>query len=280
MNNAENNKLERFGFDFKRAGAHTSRTLMLDELSILLSYLDNANVDKADYLTAIIDDNCLNKRTLTNRKLTYRDLVTLYTLDESLAIFRALLFFWQRDQQAHPLLALLCSYGRDALLRLTAPFIINFSEGVVVQLRLTAPFIINFSEGVVVHRVMMEEFIEQQQPERFSPATLKSTAQNINASWTQTGHLNGRTPKLRSQAKATPGSVAYTLFLGYLMGVRGESLFQTEFAKLLDCTIDQDIDLAEEASRRGWIVFKRVGRTIEVLFPLLLTQQEMEWLRE
>ena len=69
MNNAENNKLARFGFDFKRAGAHTSRTLMLDELDILLSYLDNANVDKADYLTAIIDDNCLNKRTLTNRKL-------------------------------------------------------------------------------------------------------------------------------------------------------------------------------------------------------------------
>jgi hypothetical protein len=257
MNNAENNKLARFGFDFKRAGAHTSRTLMLDELSILLSYLDNANVDKADYLTAIIDDNCLNKRTLTNRKLTYRDLVTLYSLDESLAIFRALRFFWLRDQQAHPLLALL-----DALLRLTAPFIIKFSE------------------GVVVHRIMMEEFIEQQQPERFSPATLKSTAQNINASWTQTGHLNGRTPKLRSQAKATPGCVAYTLFLGYLMGVRGESLFQTEFAKLLDCTIDQAIDLAEEASRRGWIVFKRVGRTIEVLFPLLLTQQEMEWLRE
>ena len=262
MNNAENNKLARFGFDFKRAGAHTSRTLMLDELSILLSYLDNANVDKADYLTAIIYDNCLNKRTLTNRKLTYRDLVTLYTLDESLVIFRALRFFWQRDQQAHPLLALLCSYCRDALLRLTAPFIINFSE------------------GVVVHRVMMEEFIEQQQPERFSPATLKSTAQNINASWTQTGYLNGRTPKLRSQAKATPGSVAYTLFLGYLMGVRGELLFQTEFAKLLDCNIDQAIDLAEEASRRGWIVFKRVGRTIEVLFPLLLTQQEMEWLRE
>ncbi len=262
MNNAENNKLARFGFDFKRAGAHTSRTLMLDELSILLSYLDNANVDKTDYLTAIIDDNCLNKRTLTNRKLTYRDLVTLYTLDESLAIFRVLRFFWQRDQQAHPLLVLLCSYGRDALLRITAPFIINFSE------------------GVVVHRVMMEEFIEQQQPERFSPATLKSTAQNINASWTQTGHLNGRSPKLRSRAKATPGSVAYTLFLGYLMGVRGESLFQTEFAKLLDCTIDQAIDLAEVASRRGWIVFKRVGRTIEVLFPLLLTQQEMEWLRE
>jgi len=127
---------------------------------------------------------------------------------------------------------------------------------------------------------MLEQFIDHQQPGRFSPATLKSTAQNINSSWTQAGHLTGRARKTRTHAKATSGSVAYALFLGYLTGVRGESLFQTEFAKLLDCPIDKAIDLAEEDSRRGWIVFKRVGRTIEVLFPNLLTQQEMEWLRE
>src|SRR5664279_780143 len=103
---------------------------------------------------------------------------------------------------------------------------------------------------------MLEEFIEHQQPGRFSTATLKSTAQNINSSWTQTGHLLGRARKTRAHAIATPGSVAYALFLGYLTGIRGESLFQTEFVKLLDCTIDQAIGLAEDASRRGWIVFK------------------------
>jgi hypothetical protein len=40
------------------------------------------------------------------------------------------------------------------------------------------------------------------------------------------------------------------------------------------------VALAEEASRRGWIVFKRVGEVIEVLFPRLITPQEMEWIRE
>lgn len=262
MNPTEINKLARFGFDFESAGMHTSRTIMLDELEALLSYLNNTNVEKADYLEAIDVENCLGKRTQSNRKLTHRHLLKLYTLDPSVTIFRALLYFWQRDQQAHPLLAILCGYCRDMMLRVTAPFIMKFSEGAVID------------------REQLEEFIENQRPGRFSPATLKSTAQNINSSWTQTGHLKGRVRKTRAHAMATPGGVAYALFLGYLMGVRGESLFQTEFAKLMDCSTDQAIELAEEASRRGWIIFKRVGKTIEVLFPNLLTQQEMEWLRE
>jgi hypothetical protein len=262
MKMTESNKLARFGFDFKQAGAHTSRTIMIDELEVLLSYLDTTNAHKTDYLNAIDNENCLSKRTQTNRKLTYRDLVKLYTLESSFVVFRALLYFWLRDQQAHPLLAILCGYCRDSLLRLTSSFILSFSE------------------GAVVNRKMLEEFIEHLQPGRFSPATLKSTTQNINSSWTQSGHLKGHSQKSRTYANATPGSVAYALFLGYLTGVRGESLFQTEFTKLLDCSIEHAIGLAEEASRRGWIVFKRIGKTIEVLFPSLLTQQEMEWIRE
>jgi hypothetical protein len=73
--------------------------------------------------------------------------------------------------------------------------------------------------------------------------------------------------------------VSYALFLGYLNGVRGEALFHTEYAKLLDCSMERAIELAEDASRQGWIVFKRVGTVIEVLFPNLLTEEEMEWIR-
>jgi hypothetical protein len=49
---------------------------------------------------------------------------------------------------------------------------------------------------------------------------------------------------------------------------------------LLDCSLDKMIELAEDASRRGWITLKRVGQVVEVLFPNLITAQEMEWLRE
>jgi hypothetical protein len=262
MTTVQINPLARLGIDFDRGGAHTSRTMMLDELTAVLSYINDPTAEKSDYVNAIITDNCLNKRTQSNRKITHRDLVKLYTLDSSVTIFRALIYFWDRDPDARPLLALLCTYCRDSLLRMTAPFVLDLAESSIVS------------------REQLEAFIDNLQPDRFSPATLKSASQNINASWTQSGHLTGRVRKLRSKAMATPGNVSYALFLGYLNGVRGESLFQTEFAKLLDCSIDQAIDLAEEASRRGWIVFKRVGKTIEAVFPNLLTQQEMEWLRE
>jgi hypothetical protein len=126
----------------------------------------------------------------------------------------------------------------------------------------------------------METFIDGNEPGRFSEATLKSTAQNINSTWTQSGHLVGRKEKIRSGANPTPGSAAYALFLGFLSGARGEALFTTEYAKLLDCSANKAMELAEEAARRGWIVFKRVGNVMEVLFPNLLTNQELEWVRE
>lgn len=262
MTETNNDKAKRFGFNLKRGGAHTSRTMMLEELEGLLSYVGHPKAKKSDYLKAIDDENCLRKRTGSSRKLTFRDLVQHYSLDPSTTIFRALLYFWQRDDIGHPLLAFLCTYSRDPLLRSTASFILKFHEGEIVS------------------REALEEYIDTIHPGRFSPGTLKSTAQNINSTWTKSGHLSGRNRKVRSKAKPTPGSVAYALLLGYLTGSRGEALFRTEFSKLLDCPFERAVDLAEEASRRGWIVLKRLGGVIEVLFPNLINSQEMESFRE
>jgi len=258
----QSKQLSRFGFSFNRGGAHTSRTIMLEELRALLTYVERPEADKSDYLHAIDDENCLGKRSGKTRTLTYRHLVDLYSLDRTRLLFRALLYFWNRDIDGQPLLALLCAYARDAIFRSTAPFILKFPEGATIT------------------RISLEEIIDSQEPGRFSKATLKSTAQNINSTWTQSGHLYGRARKVRTRANPTAGSVCYALLLGYLTGVRGESLFQTEYIKLLDCTFDKSIELAEEASRKGWIVFKRVGNIIEVLFPNLINTLEMEWLRE
>ncbi|MHA2067751.1 MAG: hypothetical protein ACXABY_25595 [Candidatus Thorarchaeota archaeon] len=129
-------------------------------------------------------------------------------------------------------------------------------------------------------REALGEYLEKQFPGRFSKATLKSTAQNLASTWTQSGHLTGRVKKRRSRATATAGSVAYALFLAFLTGARGETLFQTDYAKLLDCSFEIAAEFAESASRKGWIVFKHISNVFEVLFPNLLTQQEMEWIRE
>lgn len=258
----KNQKLYRLGFRFERGSAHSSRTMMVEELTKLLACVTSPDANKSDYLRAIEDENCLGKRSGKTRTLTHRHLVDLYSLDPVKVVFRALLYFWNRDIDGQPLLALLCAYARDSILRATAPLILNIPDGAIVP------------------RESVEEFIDRQEPGRFSKATLKSTAQNVNSTWTKSGHLHGRARKVRSRAKATTGSVSYALLLGYLTGERGPSLFQTEYFKLLDCSIDTGIELAQEASRRGWIVFKRIGDVIEVLFPNQINQKEMELLRE
>lgn len=262
MKNSITNNLSHFGFRFDNGSAHTARTMMLEDLQLLLSYVSSPDSSKNDYFKAITEDNCLGKRSVKTRTLTSRHLTYLYSLDTSITIFRALRYFWERDIDGQPLLALLCSYSRDSLLQMSTPLIVKLTEGETIA------------------RETLEDYIDEKYPDRFSKATLKSTAQNLNSTWTKSGHLVGKAKKIRSRAIATPGSVSYALFLGYLTGVRGESLFTTEYTCLLDSSKARLIELAEDASRRGWIVFKRIGNVMEVQFPNLLTAQEKEWIHE
>lgn len=254
--------ISRFGFRQERGGSHLARTIMLAELKLLFSFIDDPNADRKLYMRAIVEANCLNKRSDRTRNLTARHLISLYGLDPNITLFRCLRYFWQRDEKGQPVLALLTAIARDAVLKSSTPFIQSYSIGQRVT------------------REVLEEYIDNLETGRFSPATLKSTAQNINSSWTQSGHLTGKVKKVRTATKATPGAAAFALLLGYLSGVRGQSLYQTEYAKLLDCPMEDAIELSIEASQKGWIVLKRLGSVIEVLFPNLLSNQEMEWVRE
>lgn len=254
-------RLERFGFRYQRGSAHLARTMMLRELTELLNHVPVSAV-ASDYARAIEEENCLGKRSGRTRALTKRHLKDLYSLHPSTTVFRVLRYFWQRDPEGRPLIAFLCAYARDSLLRGSAPFILQSAEGQAFS------------------REALETYLDSKSPGRFSRATLKSAAQNLASSWTQAGHLAGCVKKTRSKAVATPGSTAYALFLGFLSGARGESLLRTDYAKVLDCSFERVVELAETASRKGWIVFKRVGNVIEVLFPALLTEEEKEWTRE
>ncbi|HQK24335.1 MAG TPA: hypothetical protein PK393_02280 [Synergistaceae bacterium] len=258
---AQRENAQRFGFRFGPGGGHTSRTIMLDELESLFSSFEHGTARRPEYRKAIVEENCLVKRSVENRRLTYKHLVDLFSLNTDEALFRALLFFWERDPRSHALLALLCALARDPLLRQATPFILSFTEGTVIS------------------REMVEDHMKAQNPHRFSSATIKSMAQNINASLTKTGHLMGRSRKNRSRATATTATVAYALFLGYLLGYRGKDLFQSEFANVLEGSYEQLLLLAEDAARRGWIVCQRVEEMLHIKFPALLTAEEGELLR-
>ncbi len=51
--------MNRFGFTSTRNSAHTARTMMLEELTKLLEYVDDPSSPKSEYIKAIEDDNCL-----------------------------------------------------------------------------------------------------------------------------------------------------------------------------------------------------------------------------
>lgn len=64
-----------FGFIKNNGGAHTARTMMLDELTALLSYVGDTKAPKPEYLAAIENENCLAKPSGKSRMLTGRHLV-------------------------------------------------------------------------------------------------------------------------------------------------------------------------------------------------------------
>ena len=253
--------LTKFGFGFSKRSVHVARTLMLTDLSMLLEAVPQPTSED-DYKQAIIDDNCLGKRAANTRQISAKQLSQLYGLNPSQVLFRSLLYFWKRDEKARPLLALLCAATRDATLRQSAELVLPLPAGTLVT-----------SE-------MIEGFIDSHHPGRYSKVTIHSLASRIRSSWTQTGHLIGKANRVRARVEATASAVAYALLIRYLQGGRGLALFDSEYVKMLDCSRETAMELAEQASARGWIVFRRVGNVVEATFPALLTDQEGEWLRE
>lgn len=238
--------------------AHCARTMMLADLEKLFAHVTDPRASKADYRNAIEEDNCLLKKSVKTRQLSLRHLAALYGLDPDLPIFQGLRYFWQKDAQARPLLALICACARDPLLRSTAPFV------------LTQP------QGSTLSAKSMMDFIAKANPDRFSLSTLTSAAQNINSTWTQSGHLQGKISKTRSRPVVTAASAAYALYVGWLAGGRGLNLFQGDFMALLSCGQEGGLELAAQAARLGWIKLKRIGDLVDVHFPNLPIQDESQ----
>jgi hypothetical protein len=248
-----------FGFAGAAGGAHLARSYMLEELQTLFAHVQEPDAPKRRYQAAVVDANCLGKQSGQTRKLTYKHLRELYALDPAVPIFQALRTFWDRDPDAQPLLALCCACARDSLLRASAPLVLGLPP------------------GAAAGRTMIEEFIAATYPDRFSATTTASVARNLLATWTKSGHLAGKTDKVRARAAATPGAAAYALYLGSLLGARGQLLFENPYATLLDCPVGARYDLADMAARRAWLVMRRIGDVVEVSFPALITERNTGW---
>lgn len=235
----------RAGLRFGEKGTHTSRTIMLSELKDLLASLPTS-ATRADYASAIIHDNILGKSTGSTRKLTNQRLGELYGLDPKISIFRVLRRLWEIDEIGRPLLALLCSLGRDPLLRATAQNVLALSPGE------------ELSRSTFIDSIRASTW------SRLNESILNKVARNAGSSWTQSGHLGGRVRKIRKRVEPTPGSVAYALWMGSLFSFSGEELLATPWMTVFDRAPRELLDVVLRAKQLRLIEARIGGGVIEI----------------
>ena len=237
--------LEAVGVRFGDKGTHTSRTMMLAELTELLEVMPVDSLHE-DYADSIILENALGKATTSNRRSTKQRLSELYGLDPRLPLFRVLRRLWSADTTGRPLLALLTALARDPLLRLTAPTVLGLKAG-----------------EELVRSVLLSN-LGRETDGRLKPSIQDKVARNAGSSWTQSGHLEGRTRKVRTLVEPTPGSVALALWLGQIQGLAGESLLSSPWARVLDSSPSRLLDLTLRAKQMGLVAARVGGGVVEI----------------
>ncbi|MDP2968052.1 MAG: DUF1819 family protein [Deltaproteobacteria bacterium] len=237
------------------------RSMMFLEMRTLVRSMP-LTVTKDDFTKAIVDENILEKPTLSSRKESLIRLTQLYGMDPSKALFRVLWDLGHSDLDSLPQLCLVCAYARDPQLR--------HSFELIRTLRL----------GEVLARADMEQHLENGFPGRFSRATKASMARNVNTTWTFGGHLAGKVKKTRRLSEPRPVSAGYAMFVGYLTGLRGERLLDSAFGSLVASKRSQLIAALSLASAKGMLSLKQAAGIVEFDFSNLLTSAEQELLHE
>ncbi len=252
---------DEFGFRRGTGSVHTSRTMMLAELTQALDRVP-ADAPMPIYTSEIVDENLLGKPTRfnpsSNCEAPHRALCAQSALSNLPRLPILLVRREARDGRCWRSFWL----ARDRLLWEYSPQVLPIPHDQVVT------------------STEIETWLEEKYPGRFHPTTRLSTAQNLASTWSQVGILRGTIVKRRSQPIVTPVVTAYALLLGYLGGLRSGRLLDSSWTSLLDRPHSAIIDSAIEASKQGWLRYKMAGSVIEVTFPGLLTSHEERACRE
>lgn len=222
---------------------------MLAELEAVLATVPPGS-SIADYREAILQRNVLGKATDSTRKESLRRLRELYALDEATPVFALLRKLQAIDAASLPLLAIQVAWARDPLLRAT-----------------TQP-ILDASEGDRVETAGLAQAVEETFSDQYSQQSKDQTARHAASSWTQSGHLAGRTNKIRQNVKPTAVAVAMAFFLGHVAGYHGAAIFSNPWCRLLDLNPDRAKAMGLEAHRAGLLNLRAIGEVVEVGFPM------------
>ncbi|MGF6833292.1 hypothetical protein QF015_001461 [Paenarthrobacter sp. TE4293] len=227
-----------------------SHTIGVPHLVELLRVVP-ADAPHQRYREAVVDENVLGRPTHTGRQRSFRHLREVYFLDPARPEFAAMRRLWDVDPEARPLLAGILAFTRDGILRASFPAIQQAPVGSIV------------TSGDLAAAVSVVYGAD------LSAETLSKTGRNTGACWTQTGHLSGRTNKVRQTVEPFPAAVSFAAFLGHLSGNRGASVLDTPWAALLDLPLGTGLDALRTAHKQGLIDLLVAGNVVDVSFPLL-----------
>lgn len=225
---------------------HTARTMMFNELSALISQ----RIFDED---GIVEFNVLNKKTKYSSTYTLRLLSKLYDFRNQNDLWKAFTYLWGiSEEKDRRLMTLLYAIRNDSLLQLSIPVVINTQKG----------------KKVAVEAI--REQIEKAYPERFTPNTLHSSAQNVASSWKQAGYIIGKVRNLRVAVNPAYTSVLFALYLGKIDGLAGEKLLKSQWVHLLELSETRLKELVSEAAIKELITYKHGGGVVAIAFDNLI----------
>lgn len=203
------------------------------------------------YREAVVEGNVLGRPTQAGRQRSFRHLRELYFLDPGRPEFTALRRFWDIDPSSRPLLAGLLAFTRDQVLRASFAAIVDLPAGSgVTSADLTAAVAAEFGTEM-------------------SESTLGKTGRNTGACWTQTGHLAGRSKKVRTAVEARPAAIAYAAYLGHLAGGRGLGVLDKPWSQILGIAPGRSLETLRDAHTQGFLDLLVAGSVVDVSFPAL-----------
>ena len=194
----------------------------------------------------VLDQNILQKRTGSARRLSLRHLRELYGLGATSPVLRAMVRLWPRAGEGQPTLALLAALAREPLLRGSAAILLAAPAGARVG---AADFTNSFEERYSSH---------------YTANMIGKIARNCASSWTQSGHLKGRVPKVREKPAVSPAAAAYAALLGSLAGFGGPALLASPWIAVLDRSKTEVLALLRRAEGEGLLRLRAGGDVIEI----------------
>lgn len=226
---------------------------MFAELEKVMDYsLESNNFQES------LDNNVIGKKSADGVKKTTNFLKLLYGFDTHSNPFIVFKYFWKiAEEEEKPLITLLYALGNDYLLEESIPILADTKLG----------------DKVYIEK--LEQNIESYHPNRYSPKTLRSMAQNIASSWKQAAFITGKVKNIRTQPKISCNVVAFAFFLSFLDGDRGDFILTSKWVKALNLNESNVRALAIEASKRDLFQYQYGGNVTSISFSNLITKLEM-----